>query len=783
MTPNFKSSYWIIYLLLVTFLSTMVLSLKAQDLSIGEWKSHLPHQNAKAVCVSDEAIFCVTNVSFFSVDLHDNSITRYGTVSGLSDVGVKNIRYSFEDEMLLIAYENLNVDLMQNGKIINLSDIKRKGIVGEKDINDILFFNHRAYLSASFGIVVLDLEKMEVEDTYTIGAGGGDINVNQVAILGNTIYAATAEGLKSGDLGSPFLANYQNWVLESGNAQLPLGNCTSVSFLGSALFCVVNDTVFKFANNLWEEFYHLPYSEVSNMNLVDSELLVSINVFDPFGNRIDAFISAIQNDGISQMTVTDNLLEQLFQATRDQSGAYWAADLIRGLVKIDHPAGGQSVIPNGPFGKSAWNMSISEGKLLVAPGGVTSSWSITGNTQGFYQLSEDWWTNYNQYSTTWLTGVQDIIAIIRDPATNAVYAGSYWAGMIEWREGEDGMLWNSTNSSLGVVIGDEQRTRVSGLALDNDGNLWVSNNGASETISVKKTDNTWQSFKLPLSFNVTTSGQMLVDDFNQKWMITPTGSGAGIVVFNHGANIEAVADDQYYLYKTGEGLGNLPNNKVHSMAKDREGAIWIGTEEGIAIVHCPGQVFTGGCDAQQILVQQDGFNGFLLANETVTAIAVDAGNRKWVGTANGIWLFSADGTEQLAFFDDQNSPLFSNNILSLAIDHSTGEVYVGTDQGLISFRGEAVEGGEKHQDVYAFPNPVEPGYEGPIAITGLVQDAQVKITDISGTLIYETPALGGQAIWNGKDPNGRRANTGVYLVFSTNDDGSEKFVTKILFIQ
>ena len=266
-------------------------------------------------------------------------------------------------------------------------------------------------------------------------------------------------------------------------------------------------------------------------------------------------------------------------------------------------------------------------------------------------------------------------------------------------------------------------------------------------------------------------------------MITPTGSGAGIVVFNHGTSLEDISDDQYYLYKTGEGLGNLPNVKVHSMAIDREGSIWIGTEEGIAVVHCPSQVFNGGCDAQQILVQQDGFNGFLLANETVTAIAVDAGNRKWVGTTNGIWLFSADGTEQLSFFNDENSPLFSNNIFAIAIDHSNGEVFVGTDQGLISFRGEALEGGDMHNDVYAFPNPVEPGYEGPIAITGLVQDAEVKITDVSGTLIYQTPAFGGQAIWNGKDTNGRRANSGVYLVFSTNADGTENFVTKILFIQ
>jgi len=185
------------------------------------------------------------------------------------------------------------------------------------------------------------------------------------------------------------------------------------------------------------------------------------------------------------------------------------------------------------------------------------------------------------------------------------------------------------------------------------------------------------------------------------------------------------------------------------------------------------------------LVEQDGHFQYLLETEVVTAIAVDGANRKWIGTQKaGVFLMSEDGTEQILHFDENSSPLLSNNITSIAINHETGEVFFGTDKGIISYKSTATKGSDKFkkEDVYAYPNPVREDYEGIIAIKGLVTNAVVKITDISGTLIYETIAEGGQAIWNGKNFNGEKAHTGVYLVFASNEDGSETIVTKILVI-
>jgi hypothetical protein len=223
------------------------------------------------------------------------------------------------------------------------------------------------------------------------------------------------------------------------------------------------------------------------------------------------------------------------------------------------------------------------------------------------------------------------------------------------------------------------------------------------------------------------------------------------------------------------------------MAEDLDGNMWVGTSSGPAVYYNPDAVFSGDnfYATQVIIPRKDGtiYGDLLLATETITAIAIDGANRKWFGTQNsGVYLMSADGLKQIYHFNTANSPILSNSITDIAIDPASGEVFIGTDQGVISFRSTATLGGDAFGKVYVFPNPVRPEYQGNIVVTGLIRDTNVKITDISGNLVFETTSLGGQAIWNGKNMDGKRASTGVYLVFCTNEDGSQTFITKLLFI-
>ena len=337
------------------------------------------------------------------------------------------------------------------------------------------------------------------------------------------------------------------------------------------------------------------------------------------------------------------------------------------------------------------------------------------------------------------------------------------------------------NSPIGQTTFDPGSYRVSGLAFDKENNLWISNYGASQNILVRKSDGSWKTFAPPFALNENAVSQVIVDDEDQKWIVSPKGNG--LIVFNDNKTIDNAADDKWKLFRSGAGIGNLPTNNVLNIAKDKNGFIWIGTNDGVAVVQCPQNVFSSqGCDAVLPVVTQGGFNQYLFKGEEVRNIAVDGADRKWVATKNGAWLVSAEGDKVIYRFTETNSPLLSNDVKRIAIDGKTGEIFFATANGICSFRSTATEGGETNNNVLVFPNPVPPGYGGTIAIRGLVNNAIVKITEIDGRLVYQTKALGGQAVWDGKDYKGRRISSGVYLVLISDEGRKENLATKIVFI-
>ncbi|MEM6726572.1 MAG: two-component regulator propeller domain-containing protein, partial [Bacteroidota bacterium] len=356
------------------------------------------------------------------------------------------------------------------------------------------------------------------------------------------------------------------------------------------------------------------------------------------------------------------------------------------------------------------------------------------------------------------------------------YFGSFPQGLIEF-DGENLTHFTETNSGIQIHATDPFTRRVAGLVFDDANNLWISNFGAPNPIVVYTAEGEWYNFGGGFGFSQPT--QVVVDRNNYKWFI---GGNAdkGILVYDSGADIALPNDDLSIVLRTNN--SNLVTNDVRCIAVDKDGFVWAGTTSGPLVFECPGQVLEGQCPGRRPTAVEGGITDFLLGGETINSIAIDGANRKWFGTNNGLFLLNEQADEEILKFTVDNSPLFSNQIIDIEINEENGEVFIGTNGGMLSYRSDATEGGVIFNDVVAFPNPVRPEYEGPIAIKGLVANADVKITDISGTLIYEGRALGGQAIWDGNDYNGRRAASGVYLVFMTDRDGNQKQVTKILVI-
>lgn len=768
-------------LLFILFFSLSASLIHAQGIGVGQWRDHLPYSNAKTLAEAGDRIYCASKEGLFYYSKSETTVDRLSKITGLSDIDFSTINYDTATSTLVIAYMNANIDLIQNNRIINIPDIKRKIIPGNKTINKIFFKDNYAYLACGFGVVVVDLIKKEIKDTYYIGPDGDAINVTDITSDGNEFFASTVSGVYHASVNAPNLANYNFWTKF---ANLPPTSQTStynaIEFHNNKIFTnlhleTAHDTLYVYQNGTWSYFDTSGFQTVKSITALHNKMTITGNGYMLIYDQGDTVIHNIYKYfGLDDEYA--NPADGFATATTD----IWIADGGKGLVKNSNYFDYSKAYPNGPRFATSFDMSVENSKLWVASAGISADWSPQFKPDGIASyINGTWNTIYPGDGDGNL--VIDLIRVAVDPFNSeSVFAGSWIHGVVEVTSGQQTNLYNASNSELQELSGINW-IRIGGLAFDNDGNLWVASSNVSKAIAVKKTDGTWKGFSPP-NYSPNRVGDIVIDQYNQKWLMLPYGNG--LLVFNDNYTIDNTADDKYRKIGTSIGGGGLPSSFIYSIATDLDGEVWVGTDKGIAVFYSPGEVFSGNnFDAQQILIEQDGYAQYLFESEIVSVIAIDGANRKWIGTQSaGVFLMSADGTEEILHFNIDNSPLFSNNILSIAIDQITGEVFIGTEKGIISYKGTATGGGDDFYDVYAYPNPVRHDYDGPIAIKGLVKDADVKITDISGKLVYATTAEGGQAVWNGKNFNGEKAHTGVYLVFASNEDGSATHVTKILII-
>jgi streptogramin lyase len=763
---------------LITILYLLIsVSVAAQTISIGEWRDELPYREATFLGVSDDMVYTVTPYSLFTLRKSDNTMNRYSKINGLNDFRISNIEYSAEANVFFIAYSNANIDLIKDGEIINISDIKRKQILGKKTINKIHFEGNIAYLSCGFGIVLVDVNKEEIKDTWYIGENGASIEVFDIALTDQHIYAATERGLRRAELNSPNLADFQNWSIV---ADIPnsSGSFTQVESHNGIILAGYHptsnqDIVYYQNGDSWSTLALSENSKVVNMCSGENKFyIMKPYSMDLFMDDLSFDIKVYEYNFDKHMAPSD--------VAEDADGVFWVADKNHGLLRTYNFYQFEQFQLNGPRTANVFDMDIIGGRVVVAPGGRNDSYGNLYKKDGVFTKFEETWINYTTTNTPALDTIYDPVSVSINPLNSNQYAvGSWGKGLMLFNENGLEQAYGLENSSLTPANGTSITIRVGGVAYDNSGNLWATASASNSLIHKMDPSGNWTAYELG-STSVADVGKMIIDSRNYKWIQLRQGGTWFVFVFDEtqpaGSQLKGLNGNKYQ--------GLIPGNTVSAMAEDLDGEMWLGTDEGIAVIYNPYNIFNDGdYDAQQIIVEKDGYAQYLLGSEKVHAIAVDGGNQKWVGTERaGLFLLSADGSEEIYHFTTENSPLYSDNILSIEIQDN-GEVYVGTDKGIIVFRGEATQPNPTLNNVYAYPNPVRPEYQGAIAITGLVRDANVRITDVSGSMVMQTKAYGGQAIWDGKDLDGQRVETGVYLVFISDDEGSETAVTKILFVK
>jgi hypothetical protein len=739
--------------------------------AIGLWREHLPYQGTIDVTASDKKIYAATPYSLFSVDIATKEIERFSTVSGLSETGVSAISYDAASKKLFVAYNNSNVDVLDSKGINNIPDIKRSNISGDKNIYNIYPDGDRCYLSTGIGIIVLDAVKFEVKDSWFIGANGSYVKINGFTKTSSFFYAATEEGLKRTSISTPTPADFRVWQNLSGSNGLSASPAKAVASFQNRLIALQNDSLFVENSGTWNLFFANGWPVLS-MNVSGGKLIITQR----------------QTSGASQVIVLNEagVLQRIIQ----QPGAisfpkkgiavgtdYWIADLFEGLAQVTSNTF-ETYKLNSPQDVILGEMAVQDNVLWTTGGSVNSSWNYQYNRSGISKFENGTWTTFNQYNYPQLDTLLDFLTIAIDPRDNTPWAGSFGGGLLHIDNNNQLKIYKQ-NSPIGPTIGDPGSYRVAGLAFDKEANLWVANFGSNRQLHVLKADNNWQSFTAPFILNENAAAQIVIDDAGQKWIQSPLGNG--LLLFNEGT-LANPADDKWKIYRAGAGLGGLPSNDVQCLTKDKSGFIWVGTSDGIAVIQCPQDAFTSPCEAVLPVIKNGAFANYLFKGQEVRSIAVDGADRKWVATTSGVWLISKDGDKVISNFTEQNSPLLSNDVKRITIDGSTGEVFIGTAKGLISFRGSASEYEETKNDVLVYPNPVPPAFNGMIGIKGLPENAIIKITETSGRLVYQTHSLGGQAVWNGRDYKGAKASTGVYLVLAVDESKGEKVVAKIVFV-
>lgn len=769
-------------LFLITFVSLCFHVAAQEGVGIGNWRTHMPYGNVIDVELLGSKVYAATNYELFTYDKDDGSIQILNKINGLSDIGISVIRRNPTLDILMVAYANANIDLIdKQGNIYNMSDIKDKNILGNKTINNVAFKGGMAYVACGFGIVVFDLSKQEVKDTYYIGSNGSAVNVTDIAFFNGRIYAATTDGLYYAEENNNNLADFSSWSFDNSLIHPHLGYNEMEAFGGKLFLNYTDetfdaDTLFVYDGNQWGYFNKSFVTNKREMRACGNRLLISgyyqVFVYDESLNEVDRIFACGGTLYPNTVVMDENV--------------FWIGDRLRGMISARSSFNYELIQPNGPYSKSVFELSSYGKHVWIATGGHAPNWSKLYSKDGVCHFDGNWWSNLNRKTIPEFEdeNISDFICCATDPMdTTVTYVGTWGSGVLKFKSNKYVMRYDSSNSSLEAWTQDQRYVMISGLAFDSHGNLWVANSGANNLLSVMDRNGQWHAYNLGGTNSGIDIGNMIIDGNDYKWILRRSGSDDKIIVFNDNRTLDNTADDQVKSLRCVAGHGGISGSSANCFVVDRNGAVWVGTDSGPCYYSDTRKIFdSGNYDASVVLVpRNDGTtNADPLFNEIkVLSIAIDGNNNKWFGLESGVYELTPDCKTELLHFNVDNSPLLDNSVNTMVINED-GEVFFGTDQGVVSYRGSATPGGPTNNDVVVYPNPVRPGYSGYVGIKGLVEDALVNITTVDGAFVTQLVAEGGQAVWDCTTVDGRKVLPGIYLVFVSTLDGKERLATKIL---
>jgi hypothetical protein len=715
---------------------TLPAALPAQK--TGTWRDHFAYTQGADVLVQGEQVICAASAGLI---FFDGEVEKISKANGLSDVGLTAALYDAPSGYIFVGYDNGSIDVLrsanlrkirQGGQTRTLEAWKNFATHGRKGVNRFLRVDDLILVATNAQI--LELRNEEIRANYYIDEGNDTLAVQDIALLGNAIAAATPKGLYVADKNSSTRYSSSGW-----RRTLPGSNVISLAAASGTLYALQADGTLQATTDLEHFTPKGSYPSPRALSVAGSELWVATasmlhNVANPQKN-ISSYGGGLPSFSPRRVAAY-------------KSGVC-IADAELGLV-VNAAGAFAQALPGGPMKTQAAALHEHGGKIAAAATGALSILESSGA-----------WTGSASSQIT------DVNAVKISPTNPAEVFVATSSGVA---------VFSGASLSGKDLLGDDIR----GMSFDPDGNLVAFASSSAAPVRRRNADGSWSAFASSALQPKPLGSAALAG--NVFWGIAEPND---LYLYSPGANLAAPDDDKASICKVQVGTDETFSvDSIYALASDLNDAIWLGTDEGVVVYSMVGDPLAGVPQGQRIKIPTEipGYAAYLLQYEDVTAIAVDGGNRKWFGTRNaGVFLQSDDGVEQLRTFNAQNSPLPSNNIRDIAVNSQTGEVIFATDKGMVGFYSDATAGKLNFDEVKVYPNPVRPGMSL-VTIANLVEDASVKITDVSGNLVFFATANGGTLTWDVQNLNGRRVATGVYLIFLADQTGKESKVVKLLVI-
>ncbi|MFH7015881.1 T9SS type A sorting domain-containing protein [Flavobacterium sp. FlaQc-47] len=758
-----RSFLYILFLMLVQF------SFAQNKLS---WQGYFSFNEIKDISQSSTTVFTASENALFSKNAATNILKTTTTVDGLSGQTISAVYHSEGFKKTIIGYENglMTVVNETDGSILKVVDIINKQLPANlKRINHFMEHNGLVYVSCDFGIVQFNLATSQFGDTYFIGDNGSEISVKQTAYFNGFIFAATSSGIRKANSTNANLIDFNQWVLVNSGAW------SSIETLDTELIAInTGGNIHRYNSNTFFGFLQLPQASI-DMRAANGKLFVTTPTAVFVYNNQMVLSRQITNTQVLNNTIT-------FTCATAIGDVIYIGTKDKGLFSsgLSNPSAFENNTPGGPIGNNIFSIDVTPNSL----------WAVYGDYDIFYNPYPLDSFGISKYSTSgWLNipyenvlGAKSITNIIVNPNNEKlVYASSFFSGLLKFEQDVPTTLYNEKNSgleSISFVGPDYIDVRVNGTAFDKSGSLWVTNSRVKKGLKVLKSNGQWQSYSMTTILDdaeAVSYADIAIDKNNTKWMATDRN---GVIGFNESTNT-------YKKITVGADTGNLPVGNVRSVAVDNKNQLWIGTMKGLRVLSNVGSFQSETqLKANPIIILEDNLAQELLYEQFITTIVVDGANNKWIGTVDaGVFMVSPNGQETKYHFTINNSPLPSNVINDIKINSTTGQVFIATNKGMVSFNGIATDANENLNNAYIYPNPVRPNYSGTVKVAGLIDKANIKITDIEGNLVYETTSEGGTIEWDTTAFGRYKVASGVYMVFISAQDGSETKVKKVMIIR